>query len=1062
MKFRHLLLLVSVLFLSLCGTETKAADIEIGTSSTHSSYNLNLPFVASYKSSTVEFVFTPSEMGGKAATLSSLAFYCSYGYYVMDEVKIYLSHTSSSSLPYKGIPLNQMSLVYSKKDVTVDDGDSGQWNTFAFDNYFHYNGTSNLVVAVTMKSSVVNNNLRFAADTQADNNFIYSFATNDNCFDNIGNMATYSAKSQPRAKFATVVSPITVGQIKYNINSNNKVSIVGTTTKTVSSSLTIPESITYNGNSYSVVAVEDQAFINCTTLTSVTIPSGVQSIGEEAFKGCSKLSSITIKGSISDAGPDAFYGIASKGKLYVEDEYLYENYLLGLISTSWDKYLVGSPKADDVVVTATFNVTSTTEPVRLLTNSEKFKAIYIDGQYKLSNWATTVNTTFKDSNYNNNSFVGQYYTFSTPGEHEVQLVLDETKEGYYKPCDRMYSYAFAGCEALTKIVLPELAILDTRTFEGCTNLSDIVWPTNSLKSIQYGNFIGCSSLKTTTIPTSIETFKGGLEFSGIESFEWPADYDKIPSDFFYACKNLTSVNIPEGVIEIESSAFGECDLTSLTLPSTLTKIGSRAFILNQNLTSVTFNGNSLKSIGRGAFYYCDKLQSITLPESLETIGSYAFESCHALESLIIPASVNTIELKTLSCCWGLSSIVVDANNTTYYSKGSDGVEHNGIFKKGTNELVAGCKTTTFPSNTTSVGDKAFSEVKGLTSVHLPNTVTSIGDSAFYKSSVTIINLPILMETVEPSAFEGCADLTDVYVAAADPISIDATVFKNINSSATLHVPNTAAISKYQEATGWKVFANIVSESNELELKDGVEYTNMEATLYDKVTFSRTYTNTNWRSIILPISLDYDDWKDDFYVAKIYNILAEGDLLNGELSGFTVQALLMSEGTRTTPNAPYLICAKVPNANNAQIISKDNCIAYPAEPITVECSSVDFAFQFEGTYTGIKAPYMQGVYALTTSGSWARGSEKASLKAMSATLKIVEKTGGYNTSFGTLPSHASLRMNVYNSEGEIFGEANAIEYITSDASENESHHIPAHSIGLKPGNYIINGTKIIVE
>ena len=44
------------------------------------------------------------------------------------------------------------------------------------DNYFHYNGTSNLVVAVTMKSSVVNNNLRFAADTQADNNFIYSLA----------------------------------------------------------------------------------------------------------------------------------------------------------------------------------------------------------------------------------------------------------------------------------------------------------------------------------------------------------------------------------------------------------------------------------------------------------------------------------------------------------------------------------------------------------------------------------------------------------------------------------------------------------------------------------------------------------------------------------------------------------------------------------------------------------------------------------------------------------------------------------------------------------------------
>ena len=135
--------------------------------------------------------------------------------------------------------------------------------------------------------------------------------------------------------------------------------------------------------------------------------------------------------------------------------------------------------------------------------------------------------------------------------------------------------------------------------------------------------------------------------------------------------------------------------------------------------------DSVTSIASQAFDYHTGLTSITIPDNVTSIGACAFRRC-SFESVTIPASVNSIEQSSFSRCTNLASIIIDENNSTYDSRDNC----NAIIETASNTLIAGCKNSTIPNGVTSIGDKAFQECSGLTSITIPDSVTSIGDSAF--------------------------------------------------------------------------------------------------------------------------------------------------------------------------------------------------------------------------------------------------------------------------------------------------------------------------------------------
>ena len=151
------------------------------------------------------------------------------------------------------------------------------------------------------------------------------------------------------------------------------------------------------------------------------------------------------------------------------------------------------------------------------------------------------------------------------------------------------------------------------------------------------------------------------------------------------------------VTRIGDFAFSWCstddtDLTSVTIPSSVTSIGSGAFYNCTSLTRVTMP-SSVKSIGGSAFYECIRLKSVTIPNNVTSIGANAFEGCSSLTSLTIPNSVISIGNEAFWCCANLKSV-------------------------------------TIPSSVTSIDAYAFRDCTNLISVTIPGSVTSIGSGAF--------------------------------------------------------------------------------------------------------------------------------------------------------------------------------------------------------------------------------------------------------------------------------------------------------------------------------------------
>ena len=257
---------------------------------------------------------------------------------------------------------------------------------------------------------------------------------------------------------------------------------------------------------------------------------------------------------------------------------------------------------------------------------------------------------------------------------------------------------------------------------------------------------------------------------------------------------------------------------------TVTSIGNEAFNNCYCLNSVTIP-NSVKSIGDNAFDYCSGLTSITIPNSVTSIGRHAFWGCSGLTSITIPNSVTSIGLGAFGGCSGLTSVVVESGNAFYDSRNNC----NAIIQTESNTLIGGCYKTLIPNSVTSIGEYAFYECSGLTSITISNSVTSIGLRAFagcsgltsivvesgnavYDSrnncnaiiqteSNTLIGgcyktlIPNSVTSIGNYAFEGCSGLTFVTIPNT-VTSIGNDAFSGCSGLTSVTIPNSVTSIEY--------------------------------------------------------------------------------------------------------------------------------------------------------------------------------------------------------------------------------------------------------------------------
>lgn len=182
-------------------------------------------------------------------------------------------------------------------------------------------------------------------------------------------------------------------------------------------------------------------------------------------------------------------------------------------------------------------------------------------------------------------------------------------------------WAFNNCIGLTSVTIPSsVTFIDKGVFSGCRGLTSVVFNATNCTSVGTGNsraFQGCTNVTSYTFGDSVQY---------------------IPSYLCCEMNQLTSITIPETVTSIGNNAFSGCrGLTSITIPNSVTTIDAWAFYCCSGLTSVTIP-NSVTSIGNGAFSWCSGLTSVTLGYSVTSIGSNAFSSC-PVSSLIVLAVI---------------------------------------------------------------------------------------------------------------------------------------------------------------------------------------------------------------------------------------------------------------------------------------------------------------------------------------------------------------------------------------------------------------------------------------
>ncbi|MBQ3710196.1 MAG: leucine-rich repeat domain-containing protein [Bacteroidales bacterium] len=502
-----------------------------------------------------------------------------------------------------------------------------------------------------------------------------------------------------------------------------------------------------------VTTIANNAFQNCTNLTSVRIPNSVTSIGNSAFSGCTRLTSVTIPNSVTSIENYAFYGCA------------------GLTS-----------------VTIPNSVTSIGGNV-------------FNGCSSIVAIAVEAGNSYYDSRDNCNAIIETNTNTLITGCNNTIIPNTVTSIGYA---------AFFGRTGLISVTIPNsVTSIGDYAFNGCTGLTSITIP-NSVTSLGDYSFVSCRGLTSMTIPNSVTSI-GPSTFAsctGLTSVTIPNSVTSLGNSAFYRCTGLTSVTIPNSVTSIGQSVFKDCSSLSEVYynATNCTNLTSGLNAPFQSCGGKLIIGDNVERIPNNMFYRAGFTGSLVIPNSVTSIGSGAFQQCTSLTSVVIPSSVTSFGYSAFYSCTSLTSLFIlnevpptlgyeafqNVNTSIPVNVPCDAVEtytnaawggFNNFSCSNINFTDTNVKTLCVDNwDTNSDGELSLGEAAAVTdlgTVFQNKTITSFDELQYFTG----------LTTIKAQAFRDCLKLTSITIPNS-VLSIEEFAFASCQKLASIEIPSS--------------------------------------------------------------------------------------------------------------------------------------------------------------------------------------------------------------------------------------------------------------------------------
>ena len=431
--------------------------------------------------------------------------------------------------------------------------------------------------------------------------------------------------------------------------------------------------------------------------------------------------------------------------------------------------------------------------------------------------------------------------------------------------------------------------------------------------------------------------------------------------------------------------------------------------------TISGTGDIPGSAGAPWYYRFYEIKKVIIKDGVTNIGNNAFFDQPALTSVEIPNSVTSIGESAFFLCTSLTSVTIG-------------------------------------NSLTRIGNRAFGTCSALLSVELPNSLTNIEEFAFESCfSLTSITIPNSVTSIGNNAFNNCVNLKSFTFKGSTPPELEINSIFTASSKIPVYVPANS-IEVYKDALGDNY--DVQANPKQLFLTGNNFYLQDSQIDGADVSFTRDFS-TNWEAIYLPFSLKYEDWKDDFEVARINGIHQYDKNDDGRIDKTELEFVKMTDDESVIyPNTPYLIKAK---KAGEKTLSVENTTVYKADVNQIECSTTTEKFIFRGNYRRIIS------FVIETEGYYIIENGQLSNNSVYSLTpyRWYMKRENRNSAYGINNNNTAKEISIRVVGEETTGVAN-IQHASPNTQTYDLNGRKVNENNLKPGMYVKNGRKFVVK